>query len=334
MQKMFCLFFLLLLSSTLVFAREESVHDAKMQSDSRNQKIGQKAQRSGRKSDRQKQQVNTSSKQGVQKQEPDLFLIDTINAVIFGQEDTEVITQSDAQRVSLTGNMRSLDDIVFEGLVFLDAKKHKILPDDDMVDRYLVAIQRENNMKPGDLDMLFAHAGYTYQEGREQLKIMQAVNSMLDFKIRSNLIVSRKDIEQYYHEHPQIQEASYYLQYVVIPFSDTKTHEEQEAELKQFAMHGKGLSGIAWSESFWVNKSDIAQGKDFLFTMKSGDISVPVKTAVGFELYYLKDKKEERARSLDDMRHEIVDILRRPKYVELLNEYKTTLFDASSILYL
>ena len=68
--------------------------------------------------------------------------------------------------------------------------------------------------------------------------------------------------------------------------------------------------------------------------MEAGDVCLPVKTAVGFELYYLKDKKEKHVRSLDDMRPEIVDILRRPKYVELLNEYKTSLFDTSSILYL
>ena len=53
----------------------------------------------------------------------------------------------------------------------------------------------------------------------------------------------------------------------------------------------------------------------------------------GFELLKMVTKKEKRLKPLDERYREIADILRRPKYEELLTQYKQSLWDASSIVY-
>ena len=179
---------------------------------------------------------------------------------------------------------------------------------------------------------IFTAAGYTFEEGREQLRLMQSVNTMLDFKIRSNLIVPRKDVQAYYDQHPEYVEASYVLQHTFVPFSATKSKKKQYDELVQFAKTGKGLSGIVWSQPFTINRSDVAVEKQFIFDMQPDEISLPQKTAEGFELFRLQEKHDKALRSFDDRYREIVDILRRPKYDELLTEYKKSLFDEASIL--
>ena len=92
--------------------------------------------------------------------------IDTIQAVVFGQGGAQVITRSDVTRPSLSGAPQSLDDLIFERLVFLDAQKYKIVPDEDAVDKYLALVQKENNLTLDQLKEVFASAGYSYEEGR------------------------------------------------------------------------------------------------------------------------------------------------------------------------
>jgi hypothetical protein len=117
--------------------------------------------------------------------------------VIFGQEGSQVITASDVARPSLAGVQQTLDDIIFERLVYMDAQKYKILSDNDAVDRYLAIVQKENNLTHEQLRDIFSVSGYTYEEGREQFRVLQTVNSMLDFKIRSHVIVPKKQVEAY-----------------------------------------------------------------------------------------------------------------------------------------
>jgi len=264
----------------------------------------------------------------------DLYLLDTMEAVVRMQKDTEVITKSDVDRPSLGGEIRSLQDIVFERSLFLDAKKQGIRHDDDALEAYLMRIQHDNNLTRDGLKSIFTAAGYTYEEGREQLQMMQMSNTMIDFKILSNLIVPRKDVVSYYQAHPKIVEASYLLQRAILPLSSTKTKEQQKKELVIFSKTKKGVHNIIWSEPFSIDQSDIAEEKQFIIAMEPGGISLPIEiSGGGFELFRLKEKTEERARTLDERYREIADILRQPKYEELLQAYKENLFDTVSITY-
>jgi hypothetical protein len=262
-----------------------------------------------------------------------LELLDQIEVVIFGQEDVEIITKSDIDRPSLGGGFRSKDEIVFEKEVFLDAKKHKIPQDEEAVDAYLAQVQREHNLSEKDLEQIFTSSGYTIEEGRQQLQTMQTVNTMLDVKIRSNLIIPRKDVEQYYNEHPTVVEATYTLERAFVPQSKRVSSEEQYNLLVKFAKNGKGVTGVVWGEPFTINHSDIAENKQFIYSMNVGDISLPEPIQGGFELFRLVEKKAEQIKSLEESYHEIVDILRRPKYEELMEDYRNFLLKHSSVVY-
>lgn len=260
------------------------------------------------------------------------FMIDTIQAVVFGQNGTQVITYSDVVRPSLSGAPRSLEDIIFERLVYLDAQKYKILADDDSVDRYLAMVQKENNLTLDQLKDVFTSAGYSYQEGREQFKMLQTVNSMLDFKIRSHVIVPRHLVEHYYNEHPILEQEAYKIQIGVLPYVAGKESNQKKA-LAYMAHTGKLVRNIEWGEPFWVEKDDIAPDKQFIFDLKVGRSSQPYQIGHGFEIYRLVDKKESRIAPLEERYKEIADILRRPIYEELMEKYKKQLFDTNSILY-
>jgi len=261
------------------------------------------------------------------------ILVDQIEVVVYGQEDVEIITKSDIDRPSLGGGFRTKDEIVFEREVLLDAKKHHIPQDEDAVDAYLAQIQRENNLSASELEDIFTSSGYTLEEGREQLQMMQTINTMLDVKIRSNLIVPRKDVEEYYRNNPTVIEATYTLQRAFVPQSKKLSAEQQHKVLVKYAGTGKGASGVTWSDSFTINHADVAANKQFIYDMEPGEISVPQEISGGFEMLKLVEKTPQTVKSLEDSYREIVDILRRPKYEELMAKYKEALMQHASVVY-
>jgi hypothetical protein len=266
--------------------------------------------------------------------DPSFVLLDQIEVIIYGQEDVEIITKSDIDRPSLSGGPHTKEDIIFEKEVFLDAKKHHLPQDDEAIDAYLAQMQREHGLSEKDLEDIFLASGYTIEEGRQQLQVLQTINTMLDVKIRSNLIVPRKDVEEYYNNHPVMIEATYTLQRAFIAQSKKVSSDVQHEILVKYAKTGKGVSGVEWGEPFTINHSDIAESKQFIYAMNKGDISSPQKISGGFELFKLVDKVPEHAQSLEESYREIVDILRRPKYEELMESYRQTLAKNAAVVYL
>jgi parvulin-like peptidyl-prolyl isomerase len=247
---------------------------------------------------------------------------DTIVAIVYGQEGCEIITLSDVQRPGLGGQMRSLDDLIFEFMVYLDALKHKIIIDDDAVDKYLQMIQRQNNLTLAQLEESFIQAGFTPAEGRQQLRVMQTVNTMMGLKVRDNLVVSRKDVERYYNTYPEASAQEYVLEYAMIP--DTG-NPDQEADLIALAHATDPRAELEWTKPFVISSADLVEEKSYIKTLTPGQISRPVKIEGGYELYRLVEKKESRLLTLDERYHAIVETLRKPKMRELQQEYKDAL---------
>ncbi len=261
--------------------------------------------------------------------ESESYPVDEIVTIVYAQEGTEIITQSDLDRPTLEGTPRTLDETIFERLHYLDAKKYKMIADDDAISKQLATVQRQNNLTLDELKALFRASGYTYEEGREQFGIMYAVNAVIDFKIRSRLIVPEKDALAYYAAHPITLEPTYQVQRAVIPYGKVASKEVLRKELATL----EGLS-MTWEEPFWVNQSDLSENKRFVIDMKTGAIAEPQEVEAGYEIVKLVDKKGERLALFEERYREIVDILRKPKYDELMAEYKKMLFDSASIVYL
>ena len=274
--------------------------------------------------------ISTLAHNSIHAKDPQL--VDTIRVVIFGEEDTEFITESDLQRPSLEGAMRSQDDIILERLMYLDAKKMKILPDEEAVTRHLQSVQRENKLSLDQLKQIFKNAGYTYEEGRQQFGIMTTINSLLDYKIRSRLMIPEREVKKYYDEHPEKQEAAYRIEKTFIPFSSTASKVDLKKKLTAFAKH-EGSFDVEWSEPFWINHSDLADDKKFIALMETGQISMPQEQEGGYELLRIHEKRPEALRSMRDRYQEIGAVLRKPRYDQLFNDYKKELFDNASIVY-
>jgi hypothetical protein len=262
---------------------------------------------------------------------PSFPVVDAIIARVYGQEGCHIITKSDLERPGLGGQLRSLNDLIFEGMVYLDALKHKVIIDDEAVDKYLQMIQRENNVTLEQIEQSFKDAGYTVAEGREQLRVMQTVNTMVNLRVNKNLVVPRKDVELYFKTYPEYTPEEFMFQYAFVAEDGSVDQKERVSRaLKATDQH----DSFDWTKPFAILETDIAEEKKYLCTLSLGAISEPNKVEGGYELYRMVEKKEARLKTLDERYHQIVEILRRPKMKELQDEYRKKLEAVSSVVVL
>lgn len=269
------------------------------------------------------------SVQGIALINPQCKEVDAIAATVYGQEGFYIITQSDLQRPGLGGQLRSLSELTFEGMVYLDALKHKVIIDDEAIDKYLQMIMRENKVTIGQIEQSFKDVGYTVEEGREQLRIMQTVSTMSNLRINRNLVIPRKDVEQYYYTYPEYVPEEYIFQYSFIAKDNSK---DQFDRINECIEHNDQGNILEWTKPFVIEASEIAEEKSYLRTMQIGTLSKAFEAQDGYEVYRLVAKKEMRQKTLDERYHTIVEILRRPRMRELQDEYRATLEKVSSVM--
>jgi hypothetical protein len=262
-----------------------------------------------------------------------LTLLDEIEVVVCTQDSIDIITQSDVQRPALQGSARTVDDLVFESLVFLDAKKHKIDPDDDAVDRYLAKIMQENGLSLAELEDVFRQGGRTLKEGREELRKMQAVNGMMDFKIRSNVLVPKHEVEAYYNDNPEYEPERYELEYAVVAYEGDGDREAQKKKLeKQLAAKTYTQAGIRFGNPFFVDAQDIAENRKDIGKLLLNQ-TVIFESPEGFEIYRMHNRIERRLRTLQERYRDIVAILTQPKFQQMMESYSKQLLDDASVMY-
>jgi hypothetical protein len=260
-----------------------------------------------------------------------IYTLDRIEAVIFGAETTEIVTLSDINRAGFDGRAKNKEDVILERLMFQDALKHRIMIDEKTIDEYIDKMRKSFNATMDDIKVMFEQAGYTFEEGRRQLGIMYGSNQMVDFKVRSRLIIPEKDVQAFYDDNPVVRPASFIIERAFIP-AHASTKEDIQNKVDRYLQTGKGIN-IQWYQLPEITESDLAESRRFITKLPVGEISELIETQDGFDLYRVKNKREPVLVPLEDRYREIVEILRKPKFDELVEDYKTNLLRNGSIIY-
>ena len=258
--------------------------------------------------------------------------IDGIKAIIYGETETVIITESEVTRPGLDGQPKTLDDLILENLVFLDAKRMGAMPDQEAMQRHWEAIKKQNNLSEDDMRAVAAQAGYTLPEAKLQLGRMTAINQMLELKVKSGLFVTKQEVEKYYYAHPEIEQAEYDIARAVVPFSVMPSREQLKNKLSGLAKSGSDDPLLQWSSPFVLLHDEIAADKQFIYKMKPGEISQPFELSNGFEMFKLVSKIPERVVPLSERYDQIEHFLKTPKYKELMDAYKKELYDKATIV--
>lgn len=285
-------------------------------------------------------------------------LVNETALVIYGPERKWEVSLLELQRPGLDGKPGMQEDIIVQELTFQDALKHQ-LPLEDLVDKYLSSIRRQNNLSLEEVDNLFLSAGRTPQEGRNELLKINASNIVLQEKVLGRLFIPRREVEAYDNQNPLYKEAKYYIStlaigYEHIPYkvmkhyfpevttekawklmcgNRTKWNEWVKNEAAMEALRSSVLNdkSSAWQVPVKRKKSEAI---DCIVALNAGEISQFQVTDKGIECYRIDKIQPERRVALEARYREIVDILRKPKFEEMLTAYKKELLDNAAVVVL
>ncbi len=241
-----------------------------------------------------------------------------------------VITELDIQRPSIDGRKRTAQELVMDNLMYCEAVYfYRMVVPEDAVDKYINSIKEQHHLTDDRLRAMFKEVGYTYEEGRFQLAMGQAIDSLINFKVRSRLVALEKDVRDYYDAHPEYEEASYRIKKGFIP--DTLFSEE---ELKNLSSAMLDNPAIQWSTSYWLSEDEMTdERKSMLQDMKPGAYSQPEAVTGGYEVVRLLTVKARALKSFEDRYREISMLLQEPQYHQLLDELKNELLEKYEVVY-
>lgn len=279
------------------------------------------------------QQKNTVKKPAVKKQAPKkLVLEDEISAIIHTspEHDPIILTRKELSRLSINGQPQTKEEVIrarkieYEGVhVF------KMPIPDEAITGYMRSLKEAHGMTDDQFKQKFEEAGYSYEEGIDELRRMLIVDQLFNFKIKSRLVVPEDEVRAHYNKNSQEVPAAYNIRQGFLS-SGILTDDE----LKDLRETGKHSNLVDWMSPYWRSEDDLASSLKHMSTMSDGSIAAVLSTGNGHEVIQLIKKRPKRTRTFEESYKEIADILQRPLFEKLVKEYEQELDKKYEVVYL
>ena len=222
----------------------------------------------------------------------------------------------------------------------------------DFVNKYLDQILKQYNISEKDLEKFLKSQGYKnieqYKERLFEKRKMILYLSRLKDKVTANVTVTDEEIRNFYEKNKDKfkSEGSVHVRHILL------NTEEEAKEVLEGLKAGEKFEDLAREKSVdefskikggdlgWVEKGSMDPAfEKAVFSAKVGDIVGPVKTAYGWHIIEILEKKEGGSKSLDEVRKQIESYLLTIKKEQewqrwLSNEYKKFRESASIEIYI
>lgn len=252
-----------------------------------------------------------------------LQTVDKILAIIYHPNGSHLILQSD-----LTSSIDQItipqEEVILRKLIEIDAEIMQVNISDDDIDRLWARRQKELNLTQEQL--LEKIKPYTLEQAREELKKNIILQNMIDYRVRTKIIIDKNDIEKYYKENPIYQEASYTISQSTV---ELNVSSETIKKIKlQKAIESGEIDKLAhWGPAIEIKDSQIAADKAHIKNLNIGDIiTFENNSDNSINLIKLISKSEPRLLEYKEREEEIYNLLYQEKFEKIFNEYKDKLF--------
>jgi len=239
--------------------------------------------------------------------------------------------------------------IIDEKITEEKIKELKINVSDRQVDAAIERIKSDNQMTHEDLLARLQADGLTYEKYRERIKAQIERAQLIEYEVKSKIIVSEADIERFYEENKshfgtgeKVRLASIFL--VRKDPNDTgeldalkKRGGEILAKLKAGAdfselarrfSEGPGADDGGDLGSFQWDQLD-AEAKKFLEGIPEGGYTDLIMRPNGLQIIKVVEKQEGKKKSLEEVRNSIYEILYRQEVDNRYNEWIKGLRESS-----
>ena len=243
--------------------------------------------------------------------------------------------------------LKLLNQIIEDRLVYQEAKARGITVDESEID-HMVEESKERFASQQDFENFFAGQESKMRDFRESLRRQIAIKKLQDMEVRSQVVVSPQEIEDYYKNRQSefAQEESAKVRSITVRKSEEAVSKgiiDEEAKAKIGATRDRILKGENFEDLAkelsedanakqggdvgWMKRGTMLPTiEEVIFQMKPGGISQVLETSVGYHLFKVEEKKTSRVPPVDEVRDKIRILLyqeeARARFNEWMNELK------------
>lgn len=255
-----------------------------------------------------------------------VYALDKIVAIV----NNDVITQRDLDdfvsfmRVQMSGELKGsqLDDkiksmrdefvdrLVEDRIILQEAKKDKIIADENRVKGRMAEIKRQY---PSDIEFQEAlkRQGLVQADIEARVRDQMLMYNIIESKVRSKVVVSPAEVTNFYQQAPDDFKTPQVWEFDFLA-SDSQGVTD---EISQGAKKGQSLEDLAAKFSLSLNKLSMKEGQfkkdveDILLKMKAGNVSEPLKIEDKYYIFRLNKINPPRQLSLSETQENIYSYL-------------------------
>jgi peptidyl-prolyl cis-trans isomerase SurA len=233
-----------------------------------------------------------------------------------------------------------IDQLIDQRLTDQEIKRYRIEVSEEEINEAIERVKTQNYFTDEDLQAALAQEGITIAEYREGIKSQMLRSKLVNYRIRSKIVITEEDVKSYYEEHTAdyAGEIKYHLRNIIMkipPYADDDEKRAVRAEMENVLDElkaGKSFAAMAaiYSESplaakggdlgFFKLAEVSPQLREALKDLKPGEFTGVLDTDQGYQIFYVEEIAEVGGKALEDVRAEIEKKL----YDEIINQKMET----------
>jgi peptidyl-prolyl cis-trans isomerase SurA len=235
-----------------------------------------------------------------------------------------------------------LSHLIDRKLTDQESKRLGITVSDKEIDSAIERIKEANFYTDESMREALEKEGMTMEEYREQMEEQILRSKLVNFEVRSKIIITKEDIASYYESHKDVYQGKkkYHFRNILMkaPAEDDKKIEVKEkmeiilARLKagepfeKLAEKYSELPSAAKGGDLGVFEYDVLspQLKEAIKGLNTGDVTPVLDTDLGYQIFFIQEIVEPESKSLEEALPEIEENL----YKEIVDsKFKSWLED-------
>ncbi|MDD5217203.1 MAG: peptidylprolyl isomerase [Candidatus Omnitrophica bacterium] len=235
-----------------------------------------------------------------------------------------------------------LNQIIEDRLVYQAAKAENIEADEAEINEMMTEF-RNRFKSDEEMDGALKEQGLNRESIRDRLRRQSIVRTLHDREVRSKVVVSPVEVEEYYKTHPEdfTEKEQIRIRSITIKKSDEARAKglkdekawEQIQALRKRILKGEDFGELAarYSEDVhaseggiggWVDRGEMIPAIDeAIFKLKNGEVSEVIETAMGYHIFKVEETKEGHHLTLEESREKIFGYLFHQKSQARFNEW-------------
>ncbi|MBM4287021.1 MAG: hypothetical protein FJ135_02525 [Deltaproteobacteria bacterium] len=232
-----------------------------------------------------------------------------------------------------------LDVLIDRKLAKEEAKRYGMTVSDKELQKALDDIKQRNGFADDEaLANALAKDGMTLEQLRQQISEQIIQDRLMSVTVKARVKVPEAEARRYYEEHFKGAENRVHIKVISLPVPPGSSDLQQEeirsqaerilleakrgADFNKLAQEqSKPMPGIPSGDLGYVRQGDLdPRFFEFLASLRPGEV-VPLKTPQGFQIIKMMDLKMGQARSFEEVRGQIEQILGREETAKLFSEH-------------